>query len=241
MTEKRMKEYSYFLAQGMSLEAFETIKESKAEFQSLKTRLCAKFGANDIMGGYRKDEGRFRILFFHFRADQKLPDGWKVNNEQRDKDGALQCTFAMPAPNTPDHFYMANMCGLMERASCHMLLEDVFKAEWFMRDVTAGAGESAFVRQKFVGDPGPKGQIPGPNPSYERQDSPGSKTADPMAAMELDGKMYIRVANKPGTEEPICMPPDAQRVSYDDMLKADQAEWDKRHPPRNYNDMSWGC
>jgi hypothetical protein len=236
-----MKEYSYFLAQGLSLEAFDTMKESKEEFVSLKTKLCAKFGANDIMGGCR-DGGRFEILFFHFRAGQKVPDGWKVNNEQRGRDGALQSTFAVPAPNTADHFYMANMCGLMERASRHILLEDIFGAEWFMRDVTAGAGESAFVRQKYVGDPGPKGQVPGPNASYDGSTtSPGTKTADPMAAMELDGKMYIRVANRPGTEEPICTPPDAQRVSYEDMLKADKAEWDRRHPPRNYNDMSWGC
>ncbi|TAL37855.1 MAG: hypothetical protein EPN97_04485 [Alphaproteobacteria bacterium] len=235
-----MKDYSYFLAQGMSLEAFDTMKESKAEFESLKAKLCKKVGANDIMGGCLERGGRFEIVFFHFRADQKVPDGWKVNTEQRDQDGALQCTFAMPAPNTPDHFYMANMSGLMERAARHMLLEDIFGAEWFMRDVTAGAGESAFVRQKYVGDAGPKGKIPGPNPSYERQESPGSKTADQMAAMELDGKMYIRVANKPGTEEPICAPPDAQRVSYEDMLKADQAEWDRRNMRRYPPDICWG-
>ena len=37
------------------------------------------------------------------------------------------------------------------------------------------------------------------------------------------------------------LPPDAQRVSYDDMLKADKAEWDRRNPPRNYYDMGWSC
>jgi hypothetical protein len=234
-----MKEYSYFLAQGMSLEAFETMRESKAEFQSLKTKLCAKFGAHDIMGGYREDEGHFRILFFHFRADQKIPEGWKVNNEQKDSSGALQCTFAMPASNTPDHFHMASMCGLMERASRQMGMESIFGSEWFMRDDAVGTSETAFVRQRFLSDPGLKGKIPQSNVNYGGYGS--GRVCDPLSAMELDGKMYIRVPNKPGTDEPICIPQDAQRVSYDDMLKADQAEWDKRHPPRNYNDMSWGC
>ncbi|MEZ0224995.1 MAG: hypothetical protein ACAH83_10610 [Alphaproteobacteria bacterium] len=232
-----MTDYSYFMAQGLSLEAFDTMKESKAEFESLKAKLCAKFGANDFMGGYDENEKRFRMISFHFRADQKVPDGWKERSEQRFSNGALQCTFAMPAPNTPDHFYMANMCGLMERASRQMGLHDIFGVEWFMREGVEGKIENAFVRQRYLNDPGPKGKISQTNINYGG--SGGGKVCDPLSALELDGKMYIRVPNKPGTEEPICAPPDAQPVSYEDMLKADQAEWDRRNA-RHHPPVCWG-
>lgn len=232
-------EYSYFRAEGLSLEALETVKESQAELVSLKTKLCAKFGANQIMGGYRKDMGHFHVVAFHFRPGQKVPDGWQLTREQRGADGALQYTFALPAPNSPDAFHVASLCGLMERASRHDSLERVFGVERFMRDHPAGEFETAFVRQGYLADATlAKGKIRGPAVLGAGATPPG-KTADPIYTMDLAGSTYIRVPNRPGTDDPVVTPPDAVRMSYDQMLKADKAEQDIRNQPREYG--VYGC
>jgi hypothetical protein len=234
-----MKEYSYFQADGLSLEALDTIKESKATLAQLKTKLCAKFGASDVMGGYREELGHFHFTAFHFNAQQKVPDGWKTLNQQRSQNGALQGTFALPAPNSPDAFDVASIGGLMERASRSDSLEGIFGVR-FMREHPAGKFEEIFVRQSAMADgPEPKGKIWG-TPMWGGSSPSAGKTWDPIVAQELDGKTYLRIPNKPGTEEPAVIPPDAIPVSYEKMLAADQAELERRRKPSPY-DLCWGC
>jgi hypothetical protein len=234
-----MKEYSYFLADGLSLEALDSVRESAAELARLKTKLCTTFGADDLMGGYRKEEGRFHFTAFHFRAGQKVPQGWKINNEQRDREGNLMGTFALPAPNTADAFHMASMGGLMERASRHDCLEGVFGTDRLMRPHGAGTYETAFVRQSMIADSSvPTGKTWGAGYFGGAKTSPGS-TTDPILAVELDGKTYFRVPNKLGTEEPIVTPPDAIPMSYEKMLEADKAETDRRNKPAP--PLGWLC
>jgi hypothetical protein len=58
---------------------------------------------------------------------------------------------------------------------------------------------------------------------------------NPIDYMQLDGNWYLRIPNKPGTAEPQFTPPDAVPVSYDDMLKADQKEYENRYNRPRFN------
>ena len=71
------------------------------------------------------------------------------------------------------------------------------------------------------------------------KDSPG-RAADPIASLELCGNMYLRVPNKPGTEEPVFTPPDAVPVSFQKMLQLDKEEMDAR-VRWAMNNCSYGC
>ncbi len=235
-----MKEYSYFRADGLSLAALDTIKESKEEYDALRRKLCDRFGANEVMAGYDPITGHMSFLAFHFRANQKVPEGWKTINEQKSKDGALQCTFAMPAAGSPDAFHMANIGGLMERAARLTDLEGVFGCRMEPRAYPAGTFETAFVRQSFMTNgPGPIGKLYGQSLGIGGSGSPGT-ASDPIVSMEINGEVYIRVPNKPGTEEPQMLPPDAAPVSYDEMIRTDKAEYDRRMG-QSLQSRGWGC
>ena len=56
-----------------------------------------------------------------------------------------------------------------------------------------------------------------------------SSMGDPVEYMKLDGNLYIRVPNKPGTDEPQFAPADALRMDYDRMLELDRTEYDLRY------------
>jgi hypothetical protein len=146
----------------------------------------------------------------------------------------------MPREGSPDHFHMASMGGLMERASRLSDLEGAFGCgEMPMRPHPAGQFETAFVRQSFMqGGPQPCGRLWGPGTGIGGAGQPG-RAADPITPMELCGKIYLRVPNREGTEEPVFTPPDAIPMPYEKMIEIEKAEYDRRM--KYYADLSPGC
>jgi hypothetical protein len=219
-------EYSYFRAEGFSREAIDIAAEARREMQELRRKLCARFGAADFTGGYDA-QGAFDITGFMFSNSQKVPDEWEVVEERKFPDGTPRGTVARPPRGSPEHFDIASMCGLMARAARQATLEGVFGCPVTEREHPEGEFETLFVREQMMKG-GAGGKIYGewlmtPKPAGR----PGIAT-DPVAATDLGGKMYIRVPNRPGTEEPVFTPPDAVPVSYRRMLEIDQAELDAR-------------
>lgn len=239
------REYSYFRAEGASLSAIETVEESRAELKALQENICKKFGAGYVSARF-DDDNRFVIRFFDFGEAKDPPEGWVIKNRQMSQDGERQeALLAKPAPGSADEFHVANMAGLMARAARNSRLEGVFGCgDMPMRDMPAGRYSGAFVRSATCED-----RMKAP------EDAPGKisdtttfifysngagRGSDPLDAVKMNGSWYIRVPNKNGSDEPVFVPPDAVPVSYGDMIKADRAEWNRLHPPRDY-DMSYGC
>lgn len=222
-------EYSYFRAEGQSLSAIQAVNEAVAELKTGKVRLAARFGADSVAGYYSAETRRFEIEHFHFKPPKKPPAGWV--------DGGVSGTgseqYARPAPGSADYFNMVMLSDLMTRAARRLSLEDVFKiSDMPMHDMQDGQRPiNAFVRftmAEVTGGPKP-GQISGPPTDAILISGGPWRTVDPIAFMEMDGDYYIRVPNKKGTDTPVFTPPEAAPVSYDDMLKVDAREQNKRY------------
>src|ERR1700722_19932439 len=112
-------EYSYFRAEGRSLQALETRDDANSELEELTKKLAAKFGAQDCQGWIDHFGTRFRIHCFFFAPPQAPPAGWIGSDgaplaAMPEKSGRWS---ALPAPGSADHFAVAAMAGLMERAA----------------------------------------------------------------------------------------------------------------------------
>ncbi|MEZ0224994.1 MAG: hypothetical protein ACAH83_10605 [Alphaproteobacteria bacterium] len=239
------REYSYFRAEGASLSAIETVEESKVELKELQDKICKKFGAEYVSARFDEDN-RFVIRFFDFGGAKDPPEGWVIKNRQMSQDGERQeALLAKPAPGSADEFHVVSVAGLMERAARQSRLEGVFGCgDMPMRDMPEGRYSGSFVRASSC-----EGKATSPEDAPGRMadtftfvfySSSAMRGSDPLDAVKMDGSWYIRVPNKKGSEEPLFVPPDAVPVSYADMIKADNAEWNRRNPQRNYG-MSYGC
>ncbi|TAL37856.1 MAG: hypothetical protein EPN97_04490 [Alphaproteobacteria bacterium] len=241
-----MREYSYFRAEGASLSAIETVEESKAELKSLEDRICRKFGARYVSARF-DDDNRFVIRFFDFGQAKDPPEGWVIKNRQMSYDGERQeALLAKPAPGSADEFHIVSMAGLMERAARHARLENVLgSGDMPLREMPEGRYSGSFVRSSSCEDKMKSpDDLPGRIPdttTFMFSSNSAVRGSDPLDAVRMGESWYIRVPNKKGSEEPVFVPPDAVPVAYREMREADSAEWDRRNPPRNYYDMSWGC
>lgn len=229
-------EYSYFRAEGFSLEAIQIVKEAREELRALTRKICAASGAGGITGAYDEALGRYNITAFQFWGNNQPPEDWETIDNG--KGGAK---LAMPKPGTADHFNMVCLCGLMEQARRHETLEGVFGCgEMPLRAHAAGNFETLFVRQSFMADgEEPKGKIYGDHIGMRGSPAAG-EAPDPLSHAELNRAFYIRVPNKAGTEEPVFIPPDAVPVPYDKMLHIDQAEMNARIRDA-MNNCCFGC
>ncbi|MBI1215798.1 MAG: hypothetical protein GC185_08270 [Alphaproteobacteria bacterium] len=228
-------EYSYFRAEGRAVTAIETTLEAQRELKELKEKLCRHFGANDLMGGIDKDTGRFEVRTFHFRPGQAIPDGWEAQHQKGggpDGEGIV-ASFAKPPKGAQEQFYIQGMAGLMERAARLSRLEGTLKSgEMPMKEIEAGSYSGSFVKYRTLED----AAAPDAKPFGQLRDNVtmcfGSngkgKMSDPIDALKLKGEWYIRVPNKPGTEEPQFTPPDSTPVGFEKMLEHDAAEQRER-------------
>jgi len=221
--------YSYFRAEGISLDAIETVQGAKRELDEMQKQLCKRFGANDMMGGYDKENDNFRFMCFHFTPAQEgnVPADWKINNRQMDNDGkSVVAIFAEPAPATKDHFFVTDFCGLMLRAAKRSKLENVLKCgDMPMKELPAGRYHGAFVRdcQLEAGGMQPNiGQIRD-NVTFCFGSNSAIKGSDPVDAMQMMGNWYLRVPNDE-TGKPRFTPPDAVEVPLPEMLALDKQE-----------------
>jgi hypothetical protein len=226
-------EYSYFRAEGASLDAIETVEESKKEYEAQCQRLCKKFGAEDAWPRFDADTGRLTKVTFNFGQAENPPEGWIINNRQMSYDEKSQVAlFAQPAPGSADEFHVASIGGLMERSFGKSRLEKVFgTGEMPMKELPAGEYRGEFVRAtsfKDRADTRPVGRLPD-NVTGCFGSNCAIRSSDLIAAMQLDGQWYLRIPNKKGTEEPVFTPPDAVPVPFDDMLALDRKEYDARN------------
>jgi hypothetical protein len=231
-----ISEYSYFRAEGFSLEAIQIVKEAQEEMRAITRRICAPSGAGGIVGGYDAALGRYDITAFQFWGNNRPPEDWETIAEG--KGGA---TLAMPRPGSKDHFNMVCLCGLMEQAYRHATLEGVFGCgDMPRRAHPAGDFETVFVRTRLMREDGSdKGKVYGEAAGLRGAAAAG-ESRDPLSHAELNKAFYIRVPNRPGTEDPAFVPPDAVPVPLDRMLHADQAEMTARIRDA-MNNCCFGC
>lgn len=223
--------YSYFKAAGASLDALETMQASKREHEKMRKELCKRFGADDMMGGFDKENNNYRFHTFYFApaSEDKVPADWTVSNRQTGSNGELQAIFAKPAAGSKDDFFVTDYCGLMLRAARRERLENVFKIDDMpMKELPAGDYHGAFVRNKNVNDDKYNynqegiGQIRD-NVTFCFGSNGAIKGSDPLDSMQLMGDWYIRVPND-AAGKPRFTPPDAIEVPLKDMLELDKQE-----------------
>jgi hypothetical protein len=218
-------EYSYFRAEGSSREAVDTVLEAKKEQDELRRKLCDKFGAEELFGGLRDPSGSFMLVCFIFSENKPPPEGW-VDTQAR----TGSTIYAKPAPGSVDHFHVASITGLMERAIRQSRLEGVFGCgDMPMKDRPAGGRSGAFVRYSTMEDaehrPGKRPGFLADGVTFLFGSNAPTKSSDPLSMLEMQGEWYIRVPNRAGSDDPIFIPPDAAPVSYDKMLEIDVDAW----------------
>lgn len=209
-------EYSYFRAEGLSLVAVQRLAEARAEDAGMRQAICARFGAESLMGGFDAKRGDFRVNALFFQPpDQPVPPGWKIINEQ-----SPSLVFALPEPGSADDFTLTALTGLMLRASRQSRLETLFGCgEMPYKELPAGSYSAAFVQHQTLKAPGakPEGRLQdGRFMTYSNSPIRGS---DPLASVRIGEDWYIRVPNIAGTATPCFTPPEARLVDYDAMLK----------------------
>jgi len=223
-------EYTYFRAEGMSRALLGSRAEAEVELKDLKKKLCQKYGADSLMGGWDDGMQRFFLRAFHFAPPDIEPPGWKLINRQMGGD-KLEATFAVPTPGTTDHFNVQAMLGLMERASRLSRLETLFKCgEMPFKDLPAGTYSAAFVQHCTLKDKSssvPDGVLLMASRFITYSNS-ATRSSDPLEAMQMGKDWYIRVPNDPATGQPRMTPPDAVAVPYMDMLNFDRLEMNAR-------------
>jgi hypothetical protein len=229
-------EYSFFRADGASLAAVEAAEEARKEWHMLRKKLKDRFGADEVWGGFDAGTDRYSIEGFYFRPDRKTPEGWEIE-EQMDYEGKeVESRQGMPKSGSPDDFYLKSMSGLMERAARTMTLEGAFGIPAMpMKELPAGEYHGEFVKSQSLKTPEgkPVGRLRDRVTMCFGSNGAG-RSSDLMDSMELDGAIYIRVPNKPGTEEPQFVPPDAVPVAYERMLELDAKEYDNRYGRPRY-------
>lgn len=227
--------YSYFKADGASLDAVETMQSAKKEHEKMRKDLCKRFGADDMMGGYDAVEGRYRFHTFYFSPanEDKVPADWDVTTRQTGSNGELQAIFAKPAAGSKDDFFVTDYCGLMLRAAKRSRIENVFGCgDMPMKELPAGDYHGAFVRNsnvnkdKYNYNQDGIGQIKD-NVTMCFGSNSACKGSDPIDMMKMMDDWYIRVPNDE-TGKPHFMPPDALEVSLKDMLALDKQERGQR-------------
>lgn len=223
--------YSYFKAAGASLDALETMQASKREHAKMRKELCKRFGADDMMGGFDKENNNYRFHTFYFApaSEDKVPADWTVSNRQTGPNGELQAIFAKPAAGSKDDFFVTDYCGLMLRAARRERLENIFKIDDMpMKELPAGDYHGAFVRNKNINDNKYNynqdgiGQIRD-NVTFCFGSNSAIRSSDPLDSMQLMGDWYIRVPNDE-TGKSRFTPPDAIEVPLKDMLELDKQE-----------------
>ena len=221
-------EYSYFRAEGQSLMAIEQLLMAWDETAALRKKITDHFGADDVSAYVSRETGKLKINYLTFNPPNAAPPGWVEVYDAGDRG-----RYVLPAPDTADSFYLASMAGLMERTARRQSLEDVLGSpEMTWRDMEDGQRPSQkFVRYtmaELAAPEKPSGQI------YDRVSGTGFVTgapwraADPIVMTGLEEIWYLRVPNKPGTDIPQFVPPDAVQMSYDTMLMIDKREQVRR-------------
>lgn len=223
--------YSYFKADGASLDAIETVDAAKREHDKMRKELCKRFGADDMMGGYDKKNNSYSFIAFYFSpaSESKVPADWDVQNRQTGMNGELQAIFAKPAAGSKDDFFVTDYCGLMLRAARRVRLENVFKIDDMpMRELPAGDYHGSFVRNKNVNEDKYNYNQEGighirDNVTMCFSSNGAGRASDPLDRMHMMGDWYIRVPNDENGK-PRFTPPDATEMPLKDMLELDKQE-----------------
>jgi len=217
-TAEKPPEYSYFRAEGLSLVAMRRFAEAQAEDTEMRKAVCARFGADTLMGGYDVKRGDFRVHALFFQPpEQPVPEGWKIINAQ-----SPTMVFALPAPGSADDFTLTALTGLMLRASRHSRLETLFGwDEMHYKELPAGNYSAAFVVHQTLKTPDakPEGRLQAGR--FMTYSNSPIRSYEPLASLKIGEDWYIRVPNIPGTATPFFTPPEARPVDYDTMLKVD--------------------
>ncbi len=134
-------DYSYFRAEGLSLQGIETAVSEKEIFQSLKHALYVAYGATSVNADSRDaGHGPFEVRFLTFAGDQNVPEGWNILGRFH---GVV---LALPHEDSEDASLIAKAAGVMERSARRSYLEYLFGVKAMpARQVPAGDYDLAFV------------------------------------------------------------------------------------------------
>lgn len=221
--------YTYFRADGLSLDRVESAAAAKREFEKMKKELCKRFGAGEVM--YNMPEGSrhatVRSFYFAPAQEKNVPAHWE-SKRQTGIDGELQAIFAQPPAGSPDAFFLADYAGLMTRALRRMKIENLFGCdEMPMKEMPAGTYSGSFVRDRNVETQGAAGErMVGQirdNVTFCFGSNSACRASDPIDVVLMMEAWYIRVPND-AEGKPRFTPPDAVEVPLAEMMKIDREE-----------------
>jgi hypothetical protein len=220
-----MYPYSYFKAEGLSLEAVRMVQDAKETLEKIKDILRQKYNAADVFIG----QGEPRPVVFLYTAKAQVPEGWAVKNIQMGADGITEkFVIVAPAYNTTDAFNVACISGLADRALKQESLSAVLQSPDFpLKNLPAGQYYTSFVRHKDVAVGTPHQQYDEMIGRLKDNVSPYKRSTVPIAVQDLlDYKKfqedwYIRVPND-DKGQALYTPPDAVAVAYTDMRRVDE-------------------
>lgn len=220
--------YTYFRADGLTLDRIETVEAAKKELEKMKRELCKRFGANEVLFTRDAATGRIRINEFYYAAvfEKNVPAHWE-SRRQMSSDDKVQAVFAHPPAGSPDAFFLVDYAGLMHRAARRMRLETLLESgEMPMKEMPAGSYSGSFVRDRNVDSAGGTARQIGTirdNVTFCFGSNSAIRSGDPLDAMEMMGHWYLRVPNDENGK-PRFTPPDSAAVPMAEMMKLDTEE-----------------
>jgi hypothetical protein len=223
-----MYPYSYFKAEGLSLEAIRMVQDAKETLEKIKDILRQKFKAEDVFIG----QGEPRPVVFLYTAKAQVPEGWVIKNIQMNADGtAEKFVIAAPVYNTTDAFNVACISGLADRALAQESLPALLQSPDFpLKNLPAGQYYTSFVRHKdvAVGTPHQQydemiGRLKDNVTPYARSNVPIT-VPDVLDYKKFQNDWFIRVPNDEKGQA-LYTPPDAVAVDYMTMRRVDEFEF----------------
>jgi hypothetical protein len=231
-----MEEYSFFRAEGKSYEAIQTVVSAKSEIFRLSRKACDRFGAEDFVADKKSPS-------FRFSPSQGMPpQEWIVKEERLHASGRgdIVSIYAVPPKGSAEEDFTNLVSQMMVELEPLTRLEHVLGCgNMPVKHLPAGRYISTFVRNRDVDD-NPMGStrniglLKDAFNSCTFSSAPISKS-NPLAFIEFtNGECYIRVPND-DKGKPVFTPPDAVRIDYDEMIRLDKAEHNRRFPPSDWH------
>lgn len=210
----KSSEYSFFRAEGRSLEAVKAAATAREDAQKIGSELKRRYGAMDYAA--------FGTGTFVFRPGQALPENFTLGHVQKDSKGEDECVFAKVTPGTPDEFIVDTATRLIKELYAKTLEKALGSGEMPQKIYPAGTYEPAFVRDHTIQGEGKAGMLRDPL-MFVFGSNGATSSVDRLVSLQILDDWFVRVPND-ATGKPVYTPPDALAMTYDEMLELDRAQ-----------------
>jgi hypothetical protein len=142
-----MSEYSYFRAEGRSVEAINIADEADKKIKGIHTELAKEYGAFALIRMRGGKDGEKDEFVFGYMSLDKVPEDFSVIFVPKgNSDDEANFVTANPKLGTAAAFNVASQTGLLPELRQHRTLESVFGCgEMPIKELPAGRYSRAFV------------------------------------------------------------------------------------------------